>query len=119
MWSLSVVSNNRARENFLVAPRSVFGRPLQSQQSQQQRKSVLFRHSGRRVGSRHISTVSTIERFVHARLRVQILWQLFEICGCKEQDGHLCAGGCPQFGRSDGGSQIIFVETSVQQEQHN
>ena len=94
VWSLSSWANNRSIDNFVVAIQPLSRRSLQSQQ----RKPVYFWYSGRSVGSRHTSTVSSAERFVHARLHIQIFLQVLESCVCKEKHGHLCAGGCPQFG---------------------
>ena len=94
VWSLSSWANNRSIDHFVAATQPVSGRSLRSQQ----RKSVYFWYSGRSVGSRHTATLSSIEGSVHTRLHVQVFLQVLESCVCKEQDGHLCAGGCPQFG---------------------
>ena len=94
IWSLSSRSNNRSIDHSVVAPQPLSRRSLQSQQ----RKPVYFWYSGRSVGSRHTSTLSSVEGFVHTRLHVQIFLQVLESCVCKEKHGHLCAGGCPQFG---------------------
>ena len=94
IWSLSSWSNNRSIDNFVVAIQPLSRRSLQSQQ----RKPVYFWYSGRSVGSRHTSTLFSVEGFVHTGLHVQVFLQVLESCVCKEKHGHLCAGGCPQFG---------------------
>ena len=111
IWSLSSRSNNRSIDNFVVDSQSVSRRSLQSQQ----RKPVYFWYSGRSVGSRHTPTLFTIEGFVHTGLHVQAFLYLLDDCDCKKWDGHLCTGGCPQFGSSDGGCKNIFLKKSVHQ----
>ena len=80
IWSLSSRANDRSIDLFLVAIQPLSGRSLQSQQ----RKPVYFWYSGRSVGSRHTSTLFTVEGFVHARLHVHIFLQVLESCVCKE-----------------------------------
>ena len=115
IWSLSSWSNNRSIDHFVVNTKSVSGRSLQSQQG----KPVYFWYSGRSVGSRHLSTLFTIEGSVYTGLHVQIFLQVLESCVCKEKHGHLCAGGCPQFGRSDGGGKNICLKKSVHKREHS